>query len=289
MIPTPHRRTTADVTLRNIKKTLVFHDWGDVSAAQVVVCAHGLSRNGRDFDVIAQRMADKGARVLAVDVPGRGESDWLDHTSDYNVPTYAQLIAQALRALGVSRFDWIGTSMGGLIGMALALNAPGDMRKLVVNDVGPEIERAALERIGGYMRVAPPPFPSYEVLFAAAQFAIAPFGPLTDEQKHHIVRTSCAPGADGLWRFNTDPKISEAFVSSLGEPIVDLWPLWRAITQPMLVLRGVHSDLLSAATLARMLSDNPLAQAHTVADTGHAPMLMDAPTIERVEAFLFAV
>jgi pimeloyl-ACP methyl ester carboxylesterase len=264
------------------------HDWGNVSHARLIVCVHGLSRNGRDFDVFASALSDD-ARVLSFDVPGRGQSDWLPEVSDYVIPTYVELLAQALTSLGVKSFDWVGTSMGGLIGMGMALRKEFSMRKLVINDVGPVIERAALERIGVYMRMKAPQFESYEALYAAAQFALAPFGPLTEEQKQHLVRTSSIKntyGATEQWQFNSDPKISDAFLAALAAPEVDLWPFWSAISCPTLILRGEHSDLLSNPTAQKMLTTHPRAQMHTVADTGHAPMLMDAPTISRVAAFL---
>jgi pimeloyl-ACP methyl ester carboxylesterase len=200
--------------------------------------------------------------------------------------------------------------MGGLIGMALA-NLPSmaaavspsvatavspsmattpnsGMRRFVVNDIGPEIERAALERIAVYLSARPPSFPDYLSLFNAAQPAIAPFGPLSDEQRHHIISTSSRRGEDGLWTFKTDPKIGEAFAAGLATPSVDLWPLWKGIKQPTLIVRGEHSDLLSIATLQKMLDSKSSAKAITIADTGHAPMLMDAPTISRIERFLLS-
>jgi pimeloyl-ACP methyl ester carboxylesterase len=284
-IPKPARTQRIPTRLREHTINIVAHDWGDERHSHVVVCAHGLSRNGRDFDVFAYAMSEH-ARVLSFDVPGRGKSDWLPEVSDYVIPTYVDLLAQALGALDVHRFDWVGTSMGGLIGMGIALADPLSAGKLVVNDVGPVIERAALERIGTYMRMKVPVFDSFDALNAAAQFALAPFGPLTVEQKLHLVRTSSAQGEDGKWRFNSDPKISDAFLAALAAPEVDLWPMWTTIKGPILILRGEHSDLLSSATATKMLETNTDATLHTVADTGHAPMLMDAATIARIAAFL---
>jgi pimeloyl-ACP methyl ester carboxylesterase len=292
-LPVPDRSLRVPTRLREHTVEIAVHDWGVRSNARVIVCAHGLSRNGRDFDVFAPAMCARfsDVRVLSFDVPGRGESDWLPEVSDYVIPTYAELLAQALVSLGVTTFDWVGTSMGGLIGLVLALRKDLTVRKMVINDVGPKLERAALERIGTYMRAKPPEFETYEALFAAAQFALAPFGPLTNEQKQHLVRTSCVKSTYGAnsgecWRFNSDPKIAQAFVDALSAPEVDLWPLWSALPCPVLILRGEHSDLLSQSTAHKMLATHPRALLHTVADTGHAPMLMDAPTIARVAEFL---
>jgi Predicted hydrolases or acyltransferases (alpha/beta hydrolase superfamily) len=226
--------------------------------------------------------------VLCPDVPGRGESDWLPSVADYGIPVYVRAMQQMLVQEGIVRCHWIGTSMGGLIGMALAALPDTPLSSFVINDVGPEIERAALERIAGYMR-GRASFASYPELFAAAFPAILPFGPLTDEQRHHLIRTSCERRADGRWHFRTDPKIGEAFLAALAQPPADLWPLWQAWSaraRPTLILRGEHSDLFSPDCMQRMLSMHPQSKAITIADTGHAPMLMDQPTIETIAQFL---
>ena len=264
---------------------MVVHEWGDPQNENVIICAHGLSRNGRDFDVIAESLSATH-RVLCPDVPGRGLSEWLPSATHYVIPTYVEAMRQMFTQLRLKRYDWIGTSMGGLIGMVIAATPGNHMKRYVCNDVGPEIERAALERIGAYMGMRPPAFESYEQLYRASLLAISSFGPLTDEQKHHIVRTSCACGEDGKWRYTSDPKIGEAFVIALAQPSVDLWPLWRSIKHPTLVLRGEHSDLLSSATLAKMAAGRAHVHAHVVADTGHAPMLLDAGTNAIVKQFI---
>jgi pimeloyl-ACP methyl ester carboxylesterase len=291
MIPKPHRRATVQFSLgegaNQIHRTMVVHDWGDERNPNVVICVHGLSRNGRDFDVIADALS-KDYRVLCPDVPGRGESDWLASVDQYVIPNYAVAMRAMLIELGVQRYDWIGTSMGGLIGMAMAFSTPqlsSAMKRFVINDVGPEIEREALLRIAAYMG-RPPSFPSFPALFAATLPAILPFGPLSDEARQHIVRTSCQQRTDGQWEFKTDPKIGEAFVKAVNQPAVDLWPLWQSLTQPTLVLRGEYSDLLSATTLAKMVSTRANVQSLTIANTGHAPMMWDAPTIAQIQSFL---
>ncbi len=302
MIPKPPRKLHIDVPTAapvaegggNTRRMAV-HDWGEITNPNVLVCVHGLSRNGRDFDVIADALSDR-YRVLCPDVIGRGESDWYATASEYAIPNYVAAMMKMLGDLGIQQYDWIGTSMGGLIGMALAslpsvakpsLPSSG-MRKFVVNDVGPDIERAALERIAVYVSARAPTFPDYSSLFNAAQIAIAPFGPLTDEQKHHIIATSCRKREDGQWEFKTDPKIGEAFVAGLKLPPVDLWPLWNSISVKTLVLRGRSSDLLSETTFNKMISMPSTKRGSTVEDTGHAPMLMHAPTIAEIRAFLLS-
>jgi pimeloyl-ACP methyl ester carboxylesterase len=285
MIPKPPRKLSFPYRRAGAQKQMVFHEWGDAGNPRVLVCVHGLSRNGRDFDVFAAALSAH-YRVLCPDVPGRGESAWFDRATDYNIPVYVEIIQKILTEHEITHYDWVGTSMGGLIGMMLAALPGSGMQKFVINDVGPEIERAALERIGVYMGMRLPAFDSFDALLHAALPAIASFGPLTESQQRHLVRTSCAKDELGKWHFNNDPKIGQAFVTTLAAPPVDLWPLWRAVRQPTLILRGEHSDLLSPTTLARMLSEKKNAQAKTIANTGHAPMLMDAETIELVRAFL---
>lgn len=268
-------------------RRMAVHDWGEITNPNVLVCVHGLSRNGRDFDVIADALSDR-YRVLCPDVIGRGESDWYATASEYAIPNYVAAMMKMLGDLGIQQYDWIGTSMGGLIGMVMASMPNSGMRKFVVNDVGPDIQRAALERIAVYVSGRAPTFPDYMSLFNAAQVAIAPFGPLTDEQKHHIIGTSCRKRDDGQWEFNTDPKIGEAFVAGLKLPPGDLWPLWNSICIPTLVLRGRTSDLLSETTFNKMIDLPSNKRGITVEDTGHAPMLMDAPTIAEIRAFLLS-
>lgn len=290
MIATPDRRANVVVPVADATRNMAVHDWGDERNPRVLVCVHGLSRNGRDFDVVAPALAEH-YRVLCPDIPGRGESDWYASAADYTIPNYIAAISAMFTQLGVTRYDWIGTSMGGLIGMVMAATPGSRMRRFVINDIGPVIERAALDRIAAYVgRV--PAFPSYMALFEAVQPIHASFGPLSDEQKHHMVKTAVQQRSDGQWEFRTDPKIGDAFRAGLQQTAIDMWPLWAAVTQPALVLRGAESDLLSAATVEKMLAmhhqGGRLAEALTIANTGHAPMIMDAPTIAVVRDFLHA-
>ena len=284
MIPKPHRRSNVAVPIDGVLKHMAVHEWGDEKNPRVVICVHGLSRNGRDFDVLADALAGN-FRVLCPDVPGRGESDWLASAEQYAIPVYARFMSAMIRDLGVRHYDWVGTSMGGLIGTIMAVTPGSSMRRFVINDVGPVIERVALDRIAQYVG-RNPLYASYTALFEATQPFLATFGPLTDEQKHHMVGTSVQKRPDGQWEYKMDPKIGDAFRATLAAPDVDLWPLWAAVKQPALILRGVHSDLLSVATLEKMLAAHPDARALTLANTGHAPMIMDAPTVNAVTEFL---
>ncbi len=293
MIARPHRRSSVAVPMDGVLKHMAVHEWGDEKNLRVVVCVHGLSRNGRDFDVLADALS-KDFRVLCPDVPGRGQSDWLASTEQYSIPTYLRFMNTMLTEFGIKSYDWVGTSMGGLIGMLMAAGAGAGagaagpaMKRFVINDIGPMLETEAIKRIASYVGLMPN-FASYPELYAAARTAITTFGPLTDEQYHHMVSTSCWQRADGRWEFNMDPKVGDAFRLGLATPAADLWPLWLALKQPTLILRGANSDLLSAETVTKMVATHPQAMALTIADTGHAPMIFDAPTINAVVAFLAA-
>ncbi len=284
MIAKPHRRSNIAFPLGDVLKHMAVHEWGDVKNPEIVICVHGLSRTGRDFDPLAEALS-KRYRVLCPDIPGRGESDWLSSAEQYVAPVYIGAIQAMLLQLGVQRYHWVGTSMGGIIGMVMASLPDTPLRRFVINDVGPTIERVALDRIGTYVGRAPL-FPDYLSLFNAVLPSLQSFGPLEDEQLHHMVRTTSQQRPDGQWEMVMDPKIGDAFRTALTQPEVDLWPFWRAIKAPTLILRGAQSDLLSQATVERMLATHPSARAVDLANTGHAPMIMDAPTITLVQDFL---
>jgi pimeloyl-ACP methyl ester carboxylesterase len=284
MIPTPHRQHRIAFSVGDEQRRMAVHEWGDTRNARVVVCAHGVTRNGRDFDVIADALCSD-YRVLCPDFLGRGESDWLATAEQYVIPNYAVATRAMLHDLGVQRYDWIGTSMGALIGMVMAIDPVHSMQRFVVNDIGPQIERVALDRISETIGRWPV-FPDYPALATALATTLAPFGPLSDEQRQHLIKTSCQRRVDGQWEMKADPKIGDAFRNAYAQPPVDLWPLWHAITQPTLILRGANSDLLSAETVEKMLLSHTHSQAVTIGDTGHAPALMDAPTIARIKKFL---
>lgn len=265
-----------DGTLRN----LAWVEWGDRDAP-IVVCVHGLTRNGRDFDVLAQALADR-LRVVCPDLPGRGRSDWLERGEQYAVPSYLTALSHLLEALG-RPVRWVGTSLGGICGMAVAATPGGAIERLVLNDIGPHIPAAALARIRDYLLEAPAAFADLAALEGYARRVYAPFGALSDAQWAHLARHSARPLPDGRLALHYDPALAAPMVQA---PIadIDLWSAWGAIRVPRLVLRGADSDLLDAATLDEMAQDG--ARTVTVRGCGHAPALMDEPTIAAVRAFL---
>ncbi len=244
---------------------------------------HGLTRNGRDFDTLARSLSDR-LRVICPDLPGRGGSDWLDRPELYAMPSYTVALSHLLAVIG-RPVGWVGTSLGGLCGMAIAAMPGNPVARLVLNDIGPHIPTAALARIRDYMRAAPSRFADFGALEAHLRRVHAPFGTLSDTQWAHLARHSARALADGGLALHYDPAIIQPILAA--EPAdVDLWPVWSAVAVPRLVLRGADSDLLDSPTLARMAHDG--AATVTVADCGHAPALMDAATIGAVREFLLA-
>ena len=256
-------------------------EWGDAKNPRVLVCVHGLTRNARDFDHVARSLAD-AYRVVSVDIVGRGRSDWLRDPADYTYPVYCGDMATLLASLHAETVDWLGTSMGGIIGMIMASLPGSPVRKLVMNDVGCEIPKAALERIGAYVgREA-----AYDSLDAldAAMRGVSPFGELAPEQWRHLAQHAARLDADGKWRFRYDPGIGRNFHAAPPAD-VDLRPFWSGVHGPVLVIRGEHSDLVTPATLEEM-RQRAHTETYVVANTGHAPMLMDDVQAGAVRRFL---
>ena len=264
---------------------IAYRESGDPQAP-VLVCVHGLTRCARDFDALAAAMSDR-YRVICPDVAGRGDSDWLADPMLYQVPQYvADMVTLAAR-LDVERVHWVGTSMGGLIGMALAAQKNTPVSKLVMNDAGPVIAKASLERIGSYVGRAP----AFATIEAAEQYVRtvhAPFGPHSDTQWRFLTEAVVRRNDDGSYRLHYDPKIGEPFRQNMPAGDLETWPLWDAIRCPALVLRGAQSDLLAKATAQAMTQRGPKAKVVEFAGVGHAPTLMHADQIAVVRGFLLS-
>ena len=263
---------------------VVYYEWGDPANARVVVCVHGLARNGRDFDVLGEALAPTH-RVLAVDMPGRGNSDWLADPNDYVFSVYLTTLTALIARSGAETVGWVGTSMGGLLGIVAAAQPKSPVARLVVNDIGPTLEPAALARIGGYIG-QDPTFATYDEIERYIRTISAPFGPLTDAQWAHVTRTNVRQRPDGRWGLVYDPGIAVPFRNAPAPP--DLWPLWDAIRCPTLVLRGADSDLLSRATADQMAARGSRPAVLEFPGVGHAPMLLSADQVEAVAGFFGA-
>ena len=264
---------------------LSFTDWGPQDAARTVVCVHGLSRNGRDFDHLAAVLSAE-ARVICPDMVGRGRSDRLADPEQYALPTYIAHMIQLIDRLSLGQVDWVGTSMGGLIGMGVAAADAGLIRRLVLNDVGPFLPKAALERINEYLGLDLR-FADLTALEAHLRAIHAGFGPLGDAEWRHLAEHSALPREDGTLGLNYDQRLALPLKRGpIGD--IDLWPVWDQVRCPVLVLRGVDSDLLTAETAAQMARRGPCAEIVEIAGTGHAPVLMAKDQIEIVRRWLSA-
>jgi pimeloyl-ACP methyl ester carboxylesterase len=273
---------------------MAYWEWaGPAADAPVLVCVHGLSRQGRDFDALARALSDR-YRVICPDVVGRGRSDWLRQPAGYQIPAYVADMVTLLARLDVEQVDWVGTSMGGLIGLGLASlprpegAAASPIRCLVLNDVGPAIRFEALERIGTYLGRTPR-FASLAEGAAYLRSISAGFGPHTDEEWLALSEPLFREEG-GEWKLRYDPAIALPFgavtpdIAAAGEAA--LWAAYDTLRCPTLVIRGAESDLLSAETARAMTQRGPGARLVELPGIGHAPTLVHADQIAIVRDFL---
>lgn len=262
---------------------LTYWEWPGPPGAPTVLCLHGLTRNGRDFDVLAEALS-ASRRVVAPDMPGRGQSEWLKEPADYSYPVYLADTAALIARLAIERLDIVGTSMGGIIGMFLASMPGSPIGRLVINDVGPLIAKEGLARIGTYVG-EDPSFADLAGLEAALRVRSASFGPLSDAQWRHLATISARTKPDGTLGFAYDSHIADAFRAAPAADI-DLWPQWDAIGCPTLLLRGAQSDLLRTEDAQAMTQRGPKARLVEFPGIGHAPALMAAEQIAVIRDFL---
>lgn len=262
--------------------TLSYLEQGEPTG-EPVVCVHGLTRNAHDFDHLAAALARRGRRVLAVDVVGRGGSTWLAEPMEYAVPVYARHLARFLERLEIGPVDWVGTSMGGLIGMEIAGGGAKSIRRLILNDVGPFVPQAALAGIRSYLGLDLR-FASLAELEAHLRVIHAGFGPLTDADWRHMALHGSRETPEG-WRLGYDPQIVVAFAQA-AESDLDLWACWDRIDCPTFVLHGADSPLLTEAILDQMRQRGPRPEIATLPGIGHAPALNTPDQIAIVERWL---
>jgi pimeloyl-ACP methyl ester carboxylesterase len=268
---------------------IAYVEWGDPGSARVAVCVHGLTRQGRDFDSLARALAAKGFRVVCPDVAGRGLSDRLADPKNYAAPQYLADMTALIARLCVERVDWVGTSMGGLIGLLLAAKPNTPVRRLVMNDIGPFVAKAALQNIAGYLGTDPF-FSDFAAAVSYIRSVHAGFGPLADEEWAHLARHSVRAEPGGGFRLLYDPAIADPFRQT-AETDTDLWSAWPKIRAPVLVLRGEASEVLSPDTARLMASGGPdgtgpKAEVVTFPGVGHAPALMSGDQIAKVADWL---
>jgi pimeloyl-ACP methyl ester carboxylesterase len=277
-MPEPRQHTVQCLSPRGLHQ-MAYTEWGDPHNPRVLVCVHGVSRQGRDFDTLAQDLC-ADYRVVCPDVVGRGRSDWLGDAAAYAIPQYVADMVSLVARLNVAQVDWVGTSMGGLIGLGLAALPKSPIRKLVLNDVGPTLQAVALQRIGSYLGVP-----------AHWKTVDEGFGPHTREQWLALTRPQLVADGDGF-KSHYDPAIAQGLraitpeLAAAGEAM--LWAGYDRVTASTLLLRGADSDLLSAATAQAMTERGPRARLHSFAGVGHAPTLVQADQRAVVRQFLLA-
>ncbi|HVZ43158.1 MAG TPA: alpha/beta hydrolase [Ramlibacter sp.] len=281
---------------------MAYWEWGDPRAGHVVLCVHGLFRQGRDFDTLAQALVERSCgkvRVVCPDVVGRGKSDWLADPAGYEIPTYVmdtlQLLGQLHAQSPIEKLDWVGTSMGGLIGMAVCgtpnLPLPAAVRRLVLNDVGPVVQWAFVARLQSYAGQVGH-FQSEEEA-ADAMWAIShTFGPHTREQWLALSRPMLRPHEDGGWKLHYDPAVAVPIKALTPETAAQgqatIWGLYDNIRARTLLTRGAQSDLLARETAMEMTCRGPKAEVVEFEGVGHAPTLVAPDQVEAVASFLLA-
>lgn len=266
---------------------MAYTEWGERDNPRVLVCVHGLTRNGRDFDALAEALSAH-YRVICPDVVGRGQSSHLRDPAHYVIPQYVADMVTLIARLGVDSVHWLGTSMGGLIGMALAAQENSPIRRLVLNDVGPMITAASLERIAAYVGTDPS-WASEAEAEGYLRTVSASFGPLTDTQWRQLTESSIRLRTDGRWVFRYDPRIAEPFKAAFVGQDIDLWPLYERIACPTLALRGAESDLLERNVWQQMGERGPAAELAEIPAVGHAPMFQSGDQIALVRDFLLSI
>ena len=260
-----------------------YTEWG-AQHAEVVVAWHGLARTGRDMDDIAAHLAQRW-RVICPDTPGRGLSQWSPAPDDeYQLSVYAAQATALLDQLGIDQCLWLGTSMGGAIGLHAAAGAlRGRITRLVMNDIGPELAAPALARIRSYAG-SPPAFATVGGLETYFRTVYQPYGWLSDGQWRRLTETSLRRLPDGRVTPHYDPAMVRQFIAHPAD--YDQWPAWDALAIPVLVLRGAHSDLLLPEVAEAMRNRGPRAVVVTLPDCGHAPALNTPAQFSLVERFL---
>lgn len=265
-------------------------DWGNVDARDTVVCVHGLTRNAHDFDRLAAALAAEGKRVIALDMPGRGDSPWLANPLLYGYPLYVSACIAVMDNFHLRGVEWVGTSMGGIIGMMIAAGQSGRIKRMVLNDIGAQISKEGLERIIAYVSTLPTRFADEAEATGYMKQAFAPFGITEEAVWEEFIRNSLTEHPEGGLRPKTDPAIAEPLRVETKDyteiDAVDLSGLWEMVKCPTLILRGEHSDLLTPETMKAMLAANFKAKGETIKGAGHAPSLTTPEQIRLVTRFL---
>jgi pimeloyl-ACP methyl ester carboxylesterase len=279
----PRRRSVLCASPAGLHR-IAYREWGDPRNRDVLVCVHGLTRSGRDFDELARALCGQ-FRIVCPDVAGRGDSDRLADPKHYTWAQYVADMVTLIARLDVEAVSWVGTSMGGFVGMALAAQPGTPVKRLVLNDAAPVIGKAALERIAAYVGQAPL-FATLEEAEKHIRTISAPFGPHSDAQWRFLTETWVRRGEDGSFRPHYDTRIAQAYLATMPEKDLELWHIYDAVRCPTLLVRGERSDIVSRETAAEMARRGPKAKVLEIAGVGHAPTLLHPEQIAIVRDFL---
>jgi len=262
---------------------ITYLEWGDPSNDKVLICVHGLTRNANDFDYVGPALAND-FRVISIDMAGRGSSDWLENKKHYNYHTYIKDILLFMKAKNLKSAYWLGTSMGGLIGMCLATYYPKYIKAMVLNDIGPEMPNRTLDRIRKYTSKEA----TFDTLNEAEQFIkiiFKYFGIKEEEHWKHITQTSLVLCLDGKYRLNYDSGVAEKATKANRTEFLDLWYLWKKVYCPVLLIHGAKSDILLSSTIEKMKKYRDF-DLHTIEEAGHAPYLVYEHDIKAIKDWL---
>lgn len=262
---------------------LHYTEWGNPTN-KPLICVHGLSRNGRDFDTLAKALSQKGYWVICPDIAGRGLSDWLLNPADYDLKQYLHDILALLARLQVEQADWLGTSMGGLIGIALSSFAKSPIKRLILNDIGPDICNDGIRHIKTYWSTTALNFNSLDKAEQYFRRSLQGYGAMSDEQWRHLTKCSLKPTPTGGYTLRCDPNIRIPDFTLADQQ--HLWDCWQQVRCPTLLIRGEHSDILSSQTVMKMQQNHKHLSFHEILETGHAPSLATVEHIELIEQWL---
>ncbi|HYD78801.1 MAG TPA: alpha/beta hydrolase [Paucimonas sp.] len=290
--PSPNRFTRKSVQCLSPAglHTMSYKEWGDPRNPRVLICVHGVTRVADDFDNLALALCDT-YRVVCPDIVGRGHSSWLRDPRHYLVPQYVGDIVTLLARLEAETVHWFGTSMGGLIGMGLAALPDNPIRKLVLNDVGPSLNPAALTRIGEYIGQAVR-FPTFDEAAGYIRDISSSFGPHTEEEWRKLAADVLRQDKDGQWIRHYDLGLAMPFkaltVEAAQQGEAMLWAAYDAVRCPTLLVRGAESDLLTPEVAAAMTQRGPKAKLIELPGVGHAPTFFHQDQIAIAKSFLLA-
>jgi pimeloyl-ACP methyl ester carboxylesterase len=279
----PRRRSVLCASPAGLHR-MAYREWGDPRNRDVLVCVHGLTRSGRDFDELARALCAQ-FRIVCPDMTGRGDSDRLADPKHYTTAQYVADMVTVIARLDVEAVSWLGTSMGGFVGMALAGQSGNPIRKLILNDAAPVVAKVALERVAAYVGQELS-FATFEEAEKYVRAISATFGPHSDAQWRLLTDNWVRRAEDGRLRPHYDTRIAEAYRATMPEKDLELWHLYDLVRCPTLLLRGEHSDLVTRQTAAEMARRGPKAAVVEIRGVGHAPTLLHPEQIAVVRDFL---